>query len=563
MSIIHLRQIQAALEKQVADFVDLSDVAKLPEQDLKNYRLTRALAAYALVVVAHYEAKEACAWVVDGFDDNGIDAALYDESEKRLWLVQSKWHHKDDASIDQASVLKFVKGVEYLLNGEKNKFNERVHKIWDRIEEGLDSSDTKIELVLVHTGSQTISPSARRPLDELCDELNNPTTVATVRILSQKDLHESLSGSLEGAPINIEVMLQNWGQVKEPYHAYYGRVNARELADWYLKHGDRLFAKNLRKLISDSTINAQLLKTLTRDPQNFWYFNNGVTVLCQKVSKTLLGGGDTSQGVFTCEGVSVVNGAQTVGSVARACDQNPEMTAKASVTVRFISLENCPDGFGMDVTRATNTQNRVENRDFAALDPQQERLRRELAFMDRVYAYKTGDVSPPPEQGCSIEEVTGVLACALEEVQYAVRVKGGIGAFWENTDKPPYKLIFNPKLTGVRMWNIVQLGRSIDLALRTVKDGPNDKRRAAAVHGNRFITHEVFKRMRLKELDHPDAPMAALVKECAKLTEQVLNATLVAIKADFSNAYLPPLFKNLTKCGQLDKALKLQLPVPE
>lgn len=555
MSIVHLRQIQASLEKQFGEIVDLSDVPKASEDDKKSLRLTRALAAYALVIVAQREPHEALSWVIDGFDDNGIDAALYDEAEKRLWLVQSKWHHKDQGSIDQASVLKFVKGVEYFLNGERDRFNARAHAIWDKIVEGLDSSDTKIEFVLAHSGSQGISSSAKQPLDDLCVELNNPTAIAGIRIISQKELHESIAGTLEGTPINADVMLQNWGQLKEPYQAFYGRINARELAEWYIQHGDRLFTKNLRKLISDSAINDQIVNTLLQAPEHFWYFNNGVTVLCQRVSKTLLGGGDTSQGVFTCEGMSVVNGAQTVGSVARACESQPDLLSKAAVMVRFISLENCPDGFGIEVTRATNTQNRVENRDFAALDPEQERLRRELAFLEKAYAYKTGEPTPLPDLGCSIEEATGALACALLDVQYAVRVKSGIGVFWENIERPPYRLLFNSGLTGLRMWHVVQLSRSIESRLRSIRDESKDKRRAIAVHGNRFVAHQVLKRLKLIDLDNLEAPMADLMHHASRMTEPVLDAVLQIVKSDFASAYIPPLFKNMTKCGQIDRAL--------
>ncbi|MFE3159893.1 AIPR family protein [Streptomyces sp. NPDC059221] len=51
---------------------------------------------------------------------------------------------------------------------------------------------------------------------------------------------------------------------------------------------------------------------------------------------------------------------------------------EARVWVRFISLGGCPPDFATDVTRATNTQNSVESRDFVALDQQQERIRRDM-----------------------------------------------------------------------------------------------------------------------------------------------------------------------------------------
>ncbi len=91
----------------------------------------------------------------------------------------------------------------------------------------------------------------------------------------------------------------------------------------------------------------------------FWYFNNGITVLCQKVAKTALGATSKKAGTFAFEGVSIVNGAQTVGGIGRAADDHPQEVGDARVTIRFISLENCPADFAEEVTRGTNTQNRV------------------------------------------------------------------------------------------------------------------------------------------------------------------------------------------------------------
>ena len=43
------------------------------------------------------------------------------------------------------------------------------------------------------------------------------------------------------------------------------------------------------------------------------------------------------------------------------------------------------------ITRLSNTQNRIENKDFAALDPEQDRLRTELTFTHYLYLYKSDD----------------------------------------------------------------------------------------------------------------------------------------------------------------------------
>lgn len=87
--------------------------------------------------------------------------------------------------------------------------------------------------------------------------------------------------------------------------------------------------------------------------------------------------------------MNIVNGAQTVGVVWELNRKDPPHLASLDgrVHIRIISLENCPEGFGTDLTRATNTQNRILNRDFAALDPNQQRLAVEMSMDGRRYAF--------------------------------------------------------------------------------------------------------------------------------------------------------------------------------
>jgi hypothetical protein len=81
---------------------------------------------------------------------------------------------------------------------------------------------------------------------------------------------------------------------------------------------DRLFSQNLRKSLGTTGVNEQVADTANKEPEHFWYFNNGVTALCESVRKTARGATSRTYGNFTLMGVSVVNGAQTVASLSRA-----------------------------------------------------------------------------------------------------------------------------------------------------------------------------------------------------------------------------------------------------
>src|SRR5262249_19629420 len=151
-----------------------------------------------------------------------------------------------------------------------------------------------------------------------------------------------------------------------------------------------LFATNLRSTLPNTGVNDGIIDTIRSRPQYFWYFNNGVTVLCTKVAKAPAGGTDRRLGHFTFTGAQVVNGAQTVGSIAGALATTENAAADGTapvpvnvpgrVMVRFIELEGTEEGFGAEVTRWTNTQNRVGGREFLALDPEQVRLANEFAL---------------------------------------------------------------------------------------------------------------------------------------------------------------------------------------
>ena len=104
--------------------------------------------------------------------------------------------------------------------------------------------------------------------------------------------------------------------------------------------------------------------------------------------------------------------------------------------VKLISLESCPPDFSTQVTRAANTQNRIENRDFAALDPEQTRLRTEMLLsLNKEYVFRSGDQAPDQSNGCTLDEATIALACANSDATDAVNAKQAIGSVLRRYDE--------------------------------------------------------------------------------------------------------------------------------
>jgi hypothetical protein len=154
MSIVHIRHITTSFDNEFHPLVDMADYQGKPKAQMDDAFHSRAQAAYALVVIAKLESKVAAASITDAFDDNGIDALYYDQDEKTLYLVQSKWHKNGQGSIESAEVMKFVQGVRDLLEANFSRFNSKIEKQQVAIMSALDDPNLRLHLVLVHTGVQ-------------------------------------------------------------------------------------------------------------------------------------------------------------------------------------------------------------------------------------------------------------------------------------------------------------------------------------------------------------------------------------------------------------------------
>jgi hypothetical protein len=250
-----------------------------------------------------------------------------------------------------------------------------------------------------------------------------------------------------------------------------------------------------------------------------------------------------------------VNGAQTVGCIGTEFAKSPEGVQKARVPVRFISLENCPPDFSSRLTRAANTQNRIERRDFVSLDPEQARLRTELMLDGKQYALKTGDSDPSPASGCSVTEATVALACAQGDSGLAVQAKREIGKLWEDIDRPPYRLIFNGSVSGVQLWRCVEILRVVDAELKGLQSSLAGRERLVAVHGNRLVLHLVFQGLPVGKFNDPGFDPTQSRVGARPRTRTLLSELTREIDQRFPASYIASLVKNAGKCKELCEAV--------
>ncbi len=159
-------------------------------------------------------------------------------------------------------------------------------------------------------------------------------------------------------------------------------VPADQLVGLRARYGESLFSANVRDYLGSRqtarNINLQIERTAIEQPQNFLVYNNGITVLTQGIH--------IKDRVLVLDGIAVINGAQTTGSLAQAVARGK--ISEAAVLVRAIK---CNDPALVDeIIRYNNTQNPIKAWELRVIDPIQRRLREQFEEFGLVYQLRRG-----------------------------------------------------------------------------------------------------------------------------------------------------------------------------
>lgn len=542
----------------------LPDVAALPNRDKIVNFLSKALAAFALQIFAKVSSDVAAASVTDGEADNGIDAFYFDSKTHVLWCVQSKFIQDGSGQPDLKDVALFPGGVRALLKNDLGRFNEQFQRRGQEIEQALADAHLKVNLVLIDTGTDFADDRVTL-FEDLKRQFNtvDNSDFLTFEHCNLKLVHEEITETFARSPINVTLTLQQWGMVNTPYKSCYGQINASKLAQLYATHKDKLVERNIRKFRGLTVVNERIADTIAKSPSDFFYLNNGVTAICRKLDILPVSRDNRNAGQFKIEDLSIVNGAQTVGTIANQFSKAVP-ASDPLVFIKIISLEEGREGLGEQITRSTNFQNRVERVDFVALDPEQERLRRALELSEISYHFKKDDESIERDnKNFFVEEATVALAC-LGPVANVVPLKRDMGNFWdlENKEKSDYRRLFNSGLSARTMWRAVQIARRVfDIVDSRYRAETKPERYKCYKHAKFLILHIVLLKSGLTHKSELELT-AEQITELSHVTDLVTETVCTEGVVMFPYKEFYNVFKNITDCTNLKNKVMAKLALP-
>jgi hypothetical protein len=202
---------------------------------------------------------------------------------------------------------------------------------------------------------------------------------------------------------------------------------------------------------------------------------------------------------------------------------------KARVLVTIIVADQ-DDDFGKAVTRSRNHQNAVRAADFAALDPQQERLRCELGLLGVRYAYQAEAYDHSEPSVIRFDEAAYALTMLLPDPRIPVMAKRSASGL-VTVGEYPYNQIFTPTLTAYAVQNAVEVYNYVMRRMDHEAQGAADQlERLTYRHGGYALAFILMKRLHTAINGQQAIDPAKLAKEAGPHLDAIRQKLLDVIK---------------------------------
>lgn len=345
--------------------------------------------AFLLLGVAAYldiDIAEAAQFITDGGNDGGFDAAYIVEaadSQLNVVLFQAKYSRnlEKDSNFPANSIEKAVNTIRCVFNPAAHielnpESREKVDEIRSFI---LDGQIPYVTFVMLNNGLTWNQDGT--------NHINN-AFAGQEQVRFVHFCHTDIIRYINRT-ISIDTQLSLNGRAIQENFNYkrviLGRISVIEIYKLMEEFGDSLLEKNIRRYLGKNAVNDGIIHTLLEvdKRQNFFFFNNGVTMICEKFSYNGL---QEQDWIVKINHLQIINGGQTCKTIHQTVKENPDIDfSQVFLLVRLYEV-NDDEGVIQDITYATNSQNPVDFRDLKSNDERQILL--EKSAKDLGYTYK-------------------------------------------------------------------------------------------------------------------------------------------------------------------------------
>jgi hypothetical protein len=471
--------------------------------------------------------------LTEGGGDFGVDAIHISEEydgEFTVSLFQAKYKNnlEGNSNFPEEGIKSLINAINYLFNPAA-KLEHINQRLLVKVEEARslirDGYIPQVRTIACNNGLKW-NLSAQEAIDRA--EFGDQVTWEYVN-------HERLVKILQASkPVKDTLQLSGKAIVEdmEFSRVLLGRISVTEIATLIERHGERLLERNIRRYLGlqGNRVNEGIRHTLTSDEKNnFYFYNNGVTLICDSFSYNALQDGDYQVRV---ENLQIINGGQTCMTIFKTL-REPDLihqNAQAFVLLRLYQLPRENEGLVQRITYATNSQNPVDLKDLRANDERQKILEKDieqLGFNYRTKRSNTPTRSADITSGVAAEAVLSVWRRKPHQAKFFSREHFG----------KLYDTIFTDQLNGAQIVIAVQLYRIAENRRKRPESTDPDFVRYASC----FIAMQMGQKLladmkvQMKDISHQNFQSAQMLID--QNGDSYFNASLQDIKQALQDLY--------------------------
>lgn len=311
----------------------------------------------------------------------GVDSVLIDQTNYELIFIQAKSVNCFENTLNhfkENDIKLTLSGITYLLKSNyTGKITPELENLINEYHELEQSAEYKTVIIFL---------TLKKPPNDnkFIEDFIRSFPQIEIRFLDFKWLYDFfinqylLKRASPPEKISFKI-LSNLLEKSEPQKARVFTCKGEELAKIYHDHKEKIFQQNVRYSLGlkSKSINRLILDTAKNDDRskNFWYFNNGITIVCDKIIES------TSGRVINLLSAQIINGAQSTYALHEAYLND---TLKDDVEVLIKAIESEDKSFIDNVTLYTNSQNAIRLRDLSSNDEIQDKIQKIIL---KIYRY--------------------------------------------------------------------------------------------------------------------------------------------------------------------------------
>lgn len=183
-------------------------------------------------------------------------------------------------------------------------------------------------------------------------------------------------------------------------------ISAKSLKDVYVKYGTKgLFSSNLRYYVKSAKIDSSIKESIIKEPEKFWYFNNGLIITCEDYS--------IKNNKIELTNFSIVNGGQTTNLIGNTIFETDFSVICKIIRNKYEDKKTNTEFLGK-VAETSNTQKPIKSRDLISNRIEQKNLHEQFYEMGVFLEIKRGqkinkELYPERWQNAKNDEVGQML----------------------------------------------------------------------------------------------------------------------------------------------------------